>query len=122
MAAKRIRLKPRITSAAARVQRLTLFGRPPLLAGEDEDVYNELRARMYAAVKPVDIIDEIFVEDMLFLQWDILRLRRLKLRLLTESEPEVLESFLSDKMDFELYEDIFRENLAQILEKSLPKD
>ena len=119
------RLKPRakaMTSAPARVRRLELFGRPPLLEGEDEDIYNELRDRMYAAVDPADIIEEMFVEDMLYLQWDIVRLRRLKLSLLTESGSEALKSFLSANMNLELYEDIFRENLTQILEKKLPKD
>jgi hypothetical protein len=125
MAAKRVQLKPKaksMTSAPGRVQRLALFGPPPLLAGEDADKYDELLARMCAAVNPVDVIDEMFVADMIFLQWEILRLRRLKLSLLMESEQEAVKSFLSKKMDFELYAEIFVENLAQILEESLPED
>ena len=44
-----------------RVQRLALFGPPPLLEGEDAAAYDQLLARIYAAVKPLDIIYEIFV-------------------------------------------------------------
>ncbi len=126
MAVRRIRLNSNtksMTSASAQVQRLALFGPPLLLKGEDADMYNELLARMCAALKPVDIIDEMFVADMLNLQWEILRLRRLRLSLLTESEHGALKSaLLSKKMGYELYQDIFKENLAQIIEKSLPKD
>jgi transcriptional regulator of aromatic amino acid metabolism len=44
-----------------RVQRLALFGPPLLLEGEDAAAYDQLLARICAAVKPVDVIDEMFV-------------------------------------------------------------
>ena len=83
---KRYRSTPKgksMTSAPARVQRLALFGPPLLLEGEDAAIYDELLARMCAAVKPVDIIDEMFVADLVFLQWEVMRWRRLKFSLLT---------------------------------------
>jgi hypothetical protein len=72
--------------AAARVpgqvQRLAVFGPPLLLEGEDATAYDELLGRICAAVKPADIIDEIFIADIVALEWDVLRFRRLKLSLI----------------------------------------
>jgi hypothetical protein len=61
------------TSALAKVQRLTLFGSPQLLEGEDAAAYDELLGRVCAAVKPVDIIDEMFIADVVSLEWEVLR-------------------------------------------------
>jgi hypothetical protein len=58
--------------------RLTPFGQPQLLENEDAAAYEELLARVYAAVKPVDIIDEMFIVDLVSLEWEVLRWRRLK--------------------------------------------
>jgi hypothetical protein len=66
-----------ITSA-----RLSLFGRPQLLEGEDAATYERLVSLICAAVKPVDIIDEMFIADLVSLEWDVLRLRRLRLSLI----------------------------------------
>jgi len=54
-------------TAPGRVQRLALFGPPILLDGEDAATYDQLFARICSAVKPVDIIEEIFVADLVFL-------------------------------------------------------
>jgi hypothetical protein len=51
-------------SVPERAQRLALFGPPPLIEGEDAAAYDQLLARICAAVKPVDIIDEIFIADV----------------------------------------------------------
>jgi hypothetical protein len=40
-----------------------LFGPPPILPGEDETAYDELIGRVYAAIKPVDVIDEMLIAD-----------------------------------------------------------
>jgi hypothetical protein len=56
----------------ARVQRFAFFGPPPLLEGEDAALYDELVGRMCAAVKPVDIIDELYVADVVSLEWEII--------------------------------------------------
>ena len=47
-----------------------LFGPPQLLEGEDPATYDDLLGRVCAAIKPVDIIDEIFIADVVSLQWD----------------------------------------------------
>jgi hypothetical protein len=104
-----------ITSAPA--ARLTLFGRPPLLEGEDGAAYDELLARIRAAVQPVDVIDEMFIVDVVSLEWEVLRWRRLKSSLIRARGLEALESFLAKQLpyDFDLNSDHFKDDLAEIL-------
>ncbi len=54
------------------------FGPPALIDGEDPAAYDELLARVSGAVKPSDILEEIWVRDVVDLVWGALRLRRLK--------------------------------------------
>jgi hypothetical protein len=121
MARKRIPWKQKANSPA-RFQQLALFGPPLLLEGEDEVAYDELQARMCAAVKPVDVIEEMFVADVVYLQWEIVRMRRLKLSLLKTSGHEALEGFLVRRLDYDLYVEAFANDLAEILQKCVMKD
>jgi hypothetical protein len=50
--------------APAQAPRWRLFGEPNILQGEDSAAYDELLARIYAAVKPVDTIEEMFTADI----------------------------------------------------------
>jgi hypothetical protein len=45
-------------------QRLALFGPPLLMEGEDAAAYGQLLARICSVVKPLDIIEEIFIADL----------------------------------------------------------
>jgi hypothetical protein len=103
-----------------RVQRLALLS-SPLLNGEDADMYDEILARMCAALKPVDIIDELFIADMVYLEWEIVRLRRLKLSLLAERQNQLLTSFLDRTLDYDLCVAAVERILAKTLEDKLPK-
>jgi hypothetical protein len=107
------------TSALAKVQRLTLFGSPQLLQGEDEAAYDELLSRVRAAVKPVDIIDEMLIDDVVSLEWDVLRWRRLKSSLMRTLELKALEQFLRDHLDYDQYWKFFEEDLTEILQDNL---
>jgi hypothetical protein len=112
--------------AAARVpgqvQRLALFGPPLLLEGEDASAYDELLARICAAVKPVDIIDEIFIADIVSLEWEVLRWRRLKWTLMQETGLKALENFLAGKLDYDLYSERVVDRLTKILRHNLPEE
>jgi hypothetical protein len=121
MAIERYRPKDKSLTSAP-VQRLELFGPPLLLEGEDAAIYDELLARMYTAVKPVDIIDEMFLADLVVLEWEIVRLRRLKLSLLTASGHKALADFLTAKLDYDLYTEAFEETLAEALQEKLAED
>jgi hypothetical protein len=58
---------------------------PPasLANGEDAATYEQLAARIRAAVAPANIIEEIWARDVADLTWDVVRLRRLKAGLFT---------------------------------------
>jgi hypothetical protein len=57
------------------LDRTTVFGSPPVLPGEDVAAYENLHARIAAAVKPKDFLEEIWIRDVLDLTWECLRLR-----------------------------------------------
>ena len=107
-----------------RVQRLALFGPPPLLEGEDAAAYDQLLARIYAAVKPVDIIDEMFIVDVVSLEWEVLRWRRLKWTLVQATGLKALERFLIKQLEanYALHEEQFERYLAEILRNNPPED
>src|SRR6516165_584745 len=114
--------------AAARVpgpaQRLAVFGPPLLLEGEDAAAYDELLARVCAAVKPVDVIDEMLIADIVALEWEVLRWRRLKRALMQEPGLEALKLFLIEQLDsnYALYQEHFKSYLTQILQDNLPPE
>jgi hypothetical protein len=108
------------TSAVATVQQIALFGRPQLLHGEDAGAYHELLSRVRAAIKPVDTIDEMFIDDVVSLEWEVLRWRRLKSSLMQTHGLEALEQFLSKHLGYyDHYQKRFEQDLAEILQDNL---
>jgi fermentation-respiration switch protein FrsA (DUF1100 family) len=72
-----------------------LFAGPVrLINGEDSAAYDELLARVTGTLKPVDIMEEIWVRDLADLVWDTLRLRRLKASLLAGCAYQGLQKVL----------------------------
>jgi hypothetical protein len=68
-----------------------LFTQRPLILGEDETLYDELLARVTHAVGPRDIIEDIWVKDVVDEVWEAQRLRRLKAALLrTAGKPHLV--------------------------------
>ena len=61
---------------------------PPLIEGENAAAYDELLARISGPLKPADILEEIWVRDVVDLVWDAFRLRRLKAHLLRAAAHE----------------------------------
>ncbi|MGB8632974.1 MAG: hypothetical protein WCD69_26960 [Xanthobacteraceae bacterium] len=108
------------TSPLAKVQALTLFSSPQLvLQGEDPAAYDELLGHVYAAVKPVDIIDEMFLTDAVSLEWEVLRWRRLKSSLMQTHALRALEEFLSGHLDYDQYRKFFEDDLRETLQDNL---
>jgi hypothetical protein len=100
----------------------TLLGQPQLLEGEDAAAYDQLLARVCAAVKPVDIIDEIFITDVVSLEWEVLRWRRLQWSLIRARGLDALKDFLAEQLDYDLYSEHFADYLAEVLQDNLPED
>lgn len=59
------------------------LGAAPLIEGEDRRAYNALLDEIIIAVKPQDIFEEIYVRDIVDLQWELMRWRRLNVALMT---------------------------------------
>ena len=105
------------------VSRHSLFGPPPILEGEeDAAAYDELFGRVYAAVKPADVIDEMFMADVVALEWEILRWRRLKLSVIRARGLKALEGFLLGELEYDLYRKHFAEELTTVLQDNLAED
>ena len=76
-----------------------LLGAPSLILGEDADAFEALLARVTAAVKPADAIEEIWVRDIVELAWDMARFRRFKASLLLVAAPDGLRRVLIPLID-----------------------
>ena len=88
---------PPIHGGTIAASHLEIFGPPPLLDGESQEVYDALLARVTGAVNPKDIIEEIWVHDIVNLVWEILRLRRLRVALLSSSVGRGLHKLYYDR-------------------------
>ena len=108
--------------ASTAISQRSLFGPLPILEGEDAAAYDELFGRVCAAVKPVDVIDEMLVADVVALEWEVLRWRRLKSSLIRASGLKALEDFLSDKLEYDLYRKHFVDELTTILQDNGAED
>jgi hypothetical protein len=98
----RIMNSPDRKPARARVRtRLSApFGPPPLIDGENSAEYEELLARVSATVKPADILEEIWVRDIVDLVWEAWRLRRLKAALMAANAHRGLSAALDPLVEW----------------------
>jgi hypothetical protein len=70
------------------------FGSAPLIEGEDEAIYNQFLANMTDLISPVDLIERIWVRDVVDLQWEVDRLRRIKASLISIGKQVETETVL----------------------------
>jgi hypothetical protein len=123
---RRIRSQSTVVSSAPPPWR-RLFGEPIFLQGEDPAAYGELLARIRSAVKPPDMIQEMLVTDVVWLECEVLRWRRLKGGLIRARCVRALEDFVYEQLDendenYELYSEQFANCLAEIFQHNLPED
>jgi hypothetical protein len=71
-----------------------LLGPPPIIYGEAKDVYDAFFARVQASVRPKDIVEEIWVRDVVDLVWWAQRLRRLRDNLLVAKTQEAIRAVM----------------------------
>jgi hypothetical protein len=62
---------------------LSFLGAPPLIPGESAEDYEKLLNAVTNTMKPVDSMETIWTRDIVDLQWDIIRFRRIKADLIT---------------------------------------
>ena len=75
-------------------QTLAYIDPAPVIPGEVVSNYDTLLARVSGAVNPADILEEMWVRDIVDLMWDTIRLRRLKAALLTSSAHKGMQEVL----------------------------
>lgn len=68
----------------------SLFAKRPLIFGEEDSEYDDLLSKVTAGVKPADVIEAMWVQDLVDLTWEMHRLRRLKAGLLKVAATPIL--------------------------------
>jgi hypothetical protein len=76
-----------------------LAAAPPLIAGEQQAAYDELVARVNASLKPADVLEHVFIRDVVDLAWEVLRLRRLKASLMATAAQAGVARLLEPLLD-----------------------
>ena len=75
-------------------QRPAACGPPPLLFGESREDYQQLFHGVWMDAKPLGVLEEIFVCDLVDLSWDITRHRRQTAELMNATSHQGLAIFL----------------------------
>ena len=73
-----------------------IFGPPPLVQGEDPQLYKELLAEITVGVHPNDIIEDFMVHDIAYLALEVQRLRSIKVNITTTGMVNGLNKILND--------------------------
>jgi hypothetical protein len=73
---------------------MTVLGSLPLLQGENDADYKRLRAAVIAEMRPADLMEMIWTNDVIYLEWEIIRFRRAKGNYLRQS-PDLISGFLA---------------------------
>src|SRR5262245_2787191 len=60
------------------VQTLAAAVSAPLITGESADAYEQMLRRVIEALEPADMVEHIYIRDVVDLSFDVLRLRRLE--------------------------------------------
>jgi hypothetical protein len=85
-----------------------LFGHAPTLKTEDDEIHWNCMERFVRCVEPQDVIEWLWIKDLVDLSWEILRLRRLK-RDLVEIDREDKNAHIewerehADHPDFDIF-------------------
>jgi hypothetical protein len=86
--------------------RQPLSGNRPLFAGEDAAAYDSLLSRVSDVVKPADILEEIWLQDVVELSWEVTRLRRTKAEFLNSSAHRGLRKVLDGLLGWKEGQDL----------------
>jgi hypothetical protein len=81
---------PHVTTTPSRPP----LARQPLCAGEDAAAYDTLLGRFSDFVRPADLLEEVWLQDVVDLSWEVTRLRRSKVDFLNSSASRGLRKLL----------------------------
>jgi hypothetical protein len=96
----------------------------PLMITESEEEYHRIRQGFYDEIGPVGIIEQMYVEDLIDIVWEIVRLKRCKVGVTNmafhDASVSVLQRFLQAGPDL-AYEWISDPKVAKVVEDELAK-
>src|SRR5262245_63846697 len=72
----------------------------PLYEGEDTALYYKLLSGVSSIIKPRDILEQVWVQDLVDVRWESLRLRRLQASLMTANAYKGLSEVLAPLVDW----------------------
>jgi hypothetical protein len=72
----------------------TLFFKPPLLITESQEDFASLSAALVEEIKPLSVVERIYVADFAAIVWEILRLRRYKTDIINNARLAALRGIL----------------------------
>src|SRR5260370_16363670 len=77
---------------------VVLLSAPPLLMSESADEFASLRTALELEIKPKGIVEQIYVDDIAAIVWEIRRLRRCKTSIINTGCRAALQSLLREMM------------------------
>ena len=78
---------------------LSFLGAPPLIPGESAADYKRLLATVTDEIKPADFMEVMWIRDIVDLQWDIIRFRRIKADIITYYHRNNIAEAISYKIE-----------------------
>jgi hypothetical protein len=78
---------------------VTLAAAPPLIEGESPAGYDELLARVRETLQPGDVLEQIWIREIVDLVWETFRLRRIKANLMSAAAYEGMAEVLRPLVD-----------------------
>jgi hypothetical protein len=85
---------PSLSAPAIPEELSSLFGKPPLLSGEDRTAYEGLLTRVSAAIRPEDGIVWLLMKELVDLSWDIHRWRSIRANVINMTQKDALVNIL----------------------------
>lgn len=73
-----------------------LFGRPPIMVGENPAEYEQLVELVHKDVQPQDVPEWLLARDIVDAEWELLRLRGMKVAMLHAMLPRAMKSLITD--------------------------
>ena len=95
---------PMASEGAAAAAAVLDLAPPPLIEGENAAAYDDLLARISGTLKPADVLEEIWVRDVVDLAWEVFRLRRLKAHLMRAGAYEGMAQVLKPLVKWETHD------------------
>ena len=93
-AARKSKNKPAVSLVSGPTEVKTRGRVATLITGESEEGYRELLRDVTETVRPRDFIEELWVGDVVYLTWELIRLRRAKITLVNARMQDGLEAVL----------------------------